>query len=264
MKIGLIGGGTMGEAILRSLLRKKLAVKQEVTVSDVAPDRRKLIKKKYGVNVTDDNMTAAKEAKIIVLAIKPQDIEHVLGQLAGRLTSQLVISIAAGVTLESLTSKLGYKQVVRAMPNTPVQVGKGMTTWVGSKELTNDNYIKARVILAALGEEHYFTEEKYMDMATAISGSGPAYVFLIIEALIDAGVHIGLPRNVAQKLVIETVSGSTEMMKRANKHPAELRNMVTSPGGTTAAALYKLERGGLRSLLVSAVEAAYNKARGLG
>lgn len=264
MKIALIGGGTMGEAILKSLLRKKLADKKEITVSDVAVKRRELLKKKYGVSTTEDNVMSIKEAEVIVLAIKPQDMRYVLDQLAGQLKSQLVISIAAGVTLESLISKLNYVQVVRAMPNTPAQIGKGMTVWIGSKDLTGENHMKARTVLASLGEEHCFTDEKYMDMATAISGSGPAYVFLVIEALIDAGVHIGLSRMVAQKLVIETILGSAELIKKLDRHPAELRNMVTSPGGTTAEALYKLEMGGLRSLMISAVEAAYNKARELG
>jgi pyrroline-5-carboxylate reductase len=264
MKTALIGGGTMGEAIIKSLLRKKLADKKEITVSDVAAARRDQLKKKYGLNVTDNNLTAVKGAEVVILAIKPNDMGHVLGQLSGQLKSQLIISIAAGVMLESICSKLNYKQVVRAMPNTPAQVGKGMTAWIGAQELSAANREKARSILASLGEEHYFADEKYMDMATAISGSGPAYVFLFIESLIDAGVHIGLPRNVAQKLVIETITGSAEAMKKMDKHPAELRNMVTSPGGTTAEALYKLEMGGLRSLMISAVDAAYNKAKVLG
>jgi len=264
MKTALIGGGTMGEAIIKSLLRKKLADKNEITVSDVVASRRDQLKKKYGLNVTDNNLSAVKGAEVVILAIKPNDMGHVLGQLAGQLKSQLIISIAAGVTLDSICSKLVYRQVVRAMPNTPAQVGKGMTAWIGSRELSAANRDKARAILASLGEEHYFADEKYMDMATAISGSGPAYVFLIIESMIDAGVHIGLPRAVAQKLVIETITGSAEVMKKMDKHPAELRNMVTSPGGTTAEALYKLEMGGLRSLMISAVEAAYNKAKVLG
>lgn len=264
MKTALIGGGTMGEAFIKSLLRKKLADKRDITVSDMLAARRDQLKKKYGLNITHDNLAAVKGAEVVILAIKPQDMGYMLDQLSGKLKSQLVISIAAGVTLESICSRLNYRQVVRAMPNTPAQVGKGMTAWIGAKELTEANHGKARAILAALGEEHYFTDEKYMDMATAISGSGPAYVFLVIESLIDAGVHIGLPRDVAQKLVIETITGSAEAMKKMGKHPAELKNMVTSPGGTTAEALYKLEMGGLRSLLISAVDAAYNKAKGLG
>ncbi len=254
----------MGEAIIKSLLRKKLAVKSSITVSDVALVRRDRLQKRYGVQVTSDNIAALKGAEAVILAIKPQEMARVLGQLSGKLKAQMVISIAAGVTLESICSKLNYRQVVRAMPNTPAQVGRGMTAWIGAKELTKANMDKAKAILSSLGEEHYFADEKYMDMATAVSGSGPAYVFLFIESLVDAGVHIGLPRDVAQKLVIETITGSAETMKKMGKHPAELKNMVTSPGGTTAEALYKLEMGGLRSLLISAVEAAYNKAKVMG
>ncbi len=187
-----------------------------------------------------------------------------LGQLSGKLKSQLVISIAAGVSLDTICSKLNYDRVVRAMPNAPAQVGKGMTAWTSGKGLDDGDRQTAASILSAMGEEQYFADEKYIDMATAISGSGPAYVFLFIEAMIDAGVHIGLPRNVAQKLVIETIVGSAEAMQKMEKHPAELRNMVTSPGGTTTEALLHLESGGLRSLMINAVTAAYNKAKALG
>jgi pyrroline-5-carboxylate reductase len=264
MKIALIGGGTMGEAIIKSVLRKKLADKNSVTVSDVAAARRDQLNRKYGIRVTDDNVSALKGADAVILAIKPQEMPHVLGQLSGKLKTQLIISIAAGVTLESICSKLNYRQVVRAMPNTPAQVGQGMTAWIAAKETSAANVETARSILKSMGEEQSFTDEKYIDMATAVSGSGPAYVFLFIEAMIDAGVHIGLPRATAQKLVIETIVGSAETMKKLEKHPAELKNMVTSPGGTTAEALLQLEKGGMRSLMIDAVAAAYNKAKSLG
>jgi pyrroline-5-carboxylate reductase len=154
--------------------------------------------------------------------------------------------------------------LVRAMPNAPAQVGRGMTAWTSSHTLSRDNYELARRILSALGEEHYFQNEDYIDMATAVSGSGPAYVYLFIEALVDAGVHIGLPRNIAEKLVIETILGSAESLKKMSRHPAEMKNRVTSPGGTTTDALLQLESGGLRSLLINAVVAAYQKAKTLG
>lgn len=264
MKIALVGGGTMGEAIVKSLLKKKLTDKDSITVSDVIVSRREQMRKRYGVKVTENNIQAISKAEVVIMAVKPQDMNHVLVQVSGKLKTPLVISIAAGVTLESICSKLNYRQVVRAMPNTPAQVGKGMTAWIGTREITDANLEVARNILRSLGEEQYFTDEKYLDMATAISGSGPAYIFLVIESLIDAGVHIGLPRNVAQKLVIETITGSAEAMKKLDRHPAELRNMVTSPAGTTTEALYRLEIGGMRSLLISAVDAAYSKAKGLG
>ncbi len=264
MKVAVIGGGTMGGALVKSILRAKLAAKGDIVVSDVFQDRRELIKKMYGVAITDDNAEAVKGADAVILAIKPQEMDAVLSRLSGYLASKLVISIAAGISLETISRVLKQSALVRAMPNTPAQVGKGMTVWTSSGELSTEQYDMARLILASLGEEMYLKDERYLDMATAVSGSGPAYVFLFIEALIDAGVHIGLPRDTAQKLVIETVAGSAEVMKKMAKHPAELRNMVTSPGGTTTEALLCMESGGLRSLVINAVTAAYEKAKSLG
>jgi len=264
MKVAVIGGGTMGEAIIKSILRKRLAAKADISVCDVIPRRRDYFKSKYGLKAVSDNAAVARAADVIILAVKPQDMVATMEGIAGSLKSQLVISIAAGVTLDTLCGKLNYRKVVRAMPNTPAQVGRGMTAWTAAGQVGEKEQATARAILLAMGEEQFFADEKYIDMATAISGSGPAYVFLFIEALIDAGVHIGLPRDMARKLVVETIAGSAEAMKKTAKHPAELRNMVTSPGGTTAEALYKLEVGGMRSLLISAAEAAYNKAKALG
>ncbi|MCX5993328.1 MAG: pyrroline-5-carboxylate reductase [Chloroflexi bacterium] len=264
MKVAVIGGGTMGGALVKSILRARLAAKGDIIVSDVSRERRELARKKYGVAVGDDNAAAVKGVDAVILAIKPQEMDGVMEQISAHLKSQLVISIAAGVSLETICRRLKYGAVVRAMPNTPAQVGRGMTVWTSSKELSAEKYDTARLILSSMGEELHFADERYLDMATAISGSGPAYVFLFIEALIDAGVHIGLPRDTAQKLVIETVAGSAEAMKKMSKHPAELRNMVTSPGGTTSEALLRLESGGLRSLVVNAVTAAYEKAKSIG
>ena len=264
MKVAVIGGGTMGGALVKSILRARLAAKGDIIVSDVSQERRETARKRFGVAVSGDNAAAIKDADAVILAVKPQEMDEVLDQLSGHLVSQLVISIAAGVTLETISRRLRYDAVVRAMPNTPAQVGRGMTVWTSSGEPAAGRHDMARRILASLGEEMYLKDERYLDMATAISGSGPAYVFLFIEALIDAGVHIGLPRDTAQKLVIETVAGSAEAMKKMARHPAELRNMVTSPGGTTTEALYHLESGGLRSLIISAVLAAHEKARSLG
>ena len=170
----------------------------------------------------------------------------------------------AGATLESLHEGLGHSCLVRAMPNMPAQIGEGMTVWTATDEVNQKQKEMAQSILAAMGKEIYVSSEKYIDMATALSGSGPAYVFLIIEALVDAGVHIGLPRDMAEKLVVQTVLGSTRAVEVMGKHPAELKNMVTSPGGTTTEGLLQLETGGLRSLLLQAVIAAYNKAKSSG
>jgi pyrroline-5-carboxylate reductase len=264
MEIAMIGGGTMGEALAKSLLSKKVAAKEDITFSDVVATRLDSLKKRYGTRITGNNVLAVKDADVIILAIKPQDLLPVLESLAGHVKSKLVISIAAGITLGSICNKLNYSHVVRAMPNTPAQVGKGMTAWTAAKEVTKQEMTAARTILSSMGEEQYFGDEKYIDMATAVSGSGPAYVFLFIESFIDAGVHIGLPRPIAEKLAIETIVGSAEAMKKMGRHPAEMKNMVTSPGGTTAEALLRLEEGGLRSLVINAVIAAYNKAKSLG
>jgi len=254
----------MGRAVIQSLLRKRLATKQDIIISEVLAKSRDYIAKRYGVAVTADNAAAVKGADVIILAVKPHELVAVMRQISGALKSQLVISIAAGINLETLCRHLEYRLVIRAMPNTPAQVGKGMTAWTSAGELSAPQHELARSILSSLGEQHYFADEKYIDMATAVSGSGPAYVFLFIEALIDAGVHIGLPRDIAGKLVIETIAGSADVMKKLAMHPAELKNMVTSPGGTTTEALLNLESGGFRSLIIGAVTAAYGKARSLG
>ncbi len=264
MKITIIGGGNMGEAILKSLLRKKLATRQEISVVELLPSRRELLKRKHGIHVADDSLTVVTETQVVILAVKPKELTGLLEQISPLLKNHLVISIVAGYSLEAIRRKLKYENVVRAMPNAPAQIGKGMTAWTSTPSLSKEHHDITRGILSALGEEHYFKDEDYIDMATAVSGSGPAYVYLFIEALIDAGVHIGLPRNVAEKLVIETIIGSAEAMKKLSRHPAEMKNIVTSPGGTTTEALLQLESGGLRPMIINAVTAAYQKARTIG
>ena len=263
MKIAFIGGGVMGEALIKSIISGGTASAADITVSDISKERQDYLKKTYGIAVTDDNNRAITGAEVIVLAVKPQEISHVISELKNVSAEQLVLSIAAGVTLKKLQEGLAHPHLVRAMPNMPAQIGEGITVWTASPEVTPSQKELAKSVLSALGEEIYVAAEKYIDMATAISGSGPAYIFLIIEALIDAGVHIGLTRSVAEKLVIETVIGSARSLKLSSRHPAELRNMVTSPGGTTTEGLLQLETGGLRSLLLQTVIAAYEKAGSL-
>ena len=263
MNIGFIGGGTMGEALIKSIIARGIAAPSDITVSDISEKRRDILKKSYGVNTTASNAEAAKKAEVVVLAVKPQDVPTVLTDLKGS-AEQLVLSIAAGVTLETLHKGLNHNRLVRAMPNMPAQISEGMTVWTTSTEVNQKQKEMAKSILSAAGEELYVNNEKYIDMATAVSGSGPAYIFLIIEALTDAGVHIGLSRDIAEKLVIQTVIGSARAIKTTSKHPAELKNMVTSPGGTTTEGLLQLETGGLRSLLLRAVIAAFEKAKSLG
>jgi len=264
MKISFVGGGIMGEAIIKSLLAKGEVKPGDIAVSDVSQSRRDILKERHGIETVADNREVVKGVEVVILAVKPQELSKVTGELKGLLSQQLVLSIAAGATLESLHQGLGHSCLVRAMPNMAAQIGEGMTVWTATDGVNQKQKEMAQSILAAMGKEIYVSGEKYIDMATALSGSGPAYVFLIIEALIDAGVHIGLPRDIAEKLVVQTMLGSTRAVEVMGKHPAELKNMVTSPGGTTAEGLLQLEAGGLRSLLLQAVIAAYNKAKSLG
>jgi pyrroline-5-carboxylate reductase len=262
-RIAFIGGGAMGEAMIKCLLTRKVVMPQDMIVSDISPVRRELLGRGYGVSTLADNKGATVKADLIVLAVKPQNLHEVLKELKGLAPKQLVLSIVAGATLSNLCEGLNHACVVRAMPNMPAQIGEGMTVWTATAKTHQRQRKLARTILAALGKEIYVADEKYLSMATALSGSGPAYVFLFIEALVDAGVHIGLPRDMAQELVLQTILGSTHIVEKTGKHPANLRNTVTSPGGTTAEALHQLEKGRFRSLLLQAVAAAYKKARRL-
>ena len=253
----------MAEAMIKCLLVKAVVTPRDIVVSDVSGARRELLSREYGVSTVADNRKATEGCDILILAIKPPHLVQVMDEVKNPPPEQMVLSIVAGAALSSLCRGLNHSSVVRAMPNMPAQIGEGMTIWTATAEVNEKQRETAQSILGVLGEELYVSDEKYLDMATALSGSGPAYVFLFIEGLIDAGVHIGLPRSIAEELVIQTVLGSTQTVKKTTKHPAELRNMVTSPGGTTTDALLKLEKGGFRSLLLEAVAAAYEKARHL-
>jgi len=253
----------MGEAMVKCLLTKKVAAPQHMVVSDISPARRELLSREYGVSTLADNKKAMVNTDLIILAVKPQNLPQVMEEIKTPLSEQLVLSIVAGAILSNLCRGLNHSSIIRAMPNMPAQIGEGMTIWTATAGTTQKQKELARTVLGALGKEIYVTDEKYLSMATALSGSGPAYVFLFIEALVDAGVHIGLPRDIAQELVIQTVLGSTRTVEQTGKHPADLRNMVTSPGGTTTEALLQLEKGRFRSLILEAVAAAYNKAKRL-
>ncbi len=263
LRIAFIGGGAMGEAMVRCLLAKKVAVPQDMVVSDISVVRRELLISEYGVSTSADNRKTVANADLIILAVKPQNLHEVMNEIKGLGREQLVLSIVAGATVSSLCEGLGHSIVIRAMPNMPAQIGEGMTIWTATTETGQKQRRVAQTVLSALGKEIYVNDEKYLDMATALSASGPAYVFLFIEALMDSGVHIGLPRNMAQALVIQTILGSTRTVEKTGKHPAELRNMVTSPGGTTTDGLFQLEKGRFRALILEAVAAAYEKAKRL-
>jgi pyrroline-5-carboxylate reductase len=265
MKLGFIGGGVMGEAIIAGVLNKGVTRPGEIAACDISPARREHLTKMYGVRVSADPAGASESSDIVMLAVKPQEFPAAGGALAGNLNGkQTVMSIIAGVTMDTLRSTLNHDAVVRAIPNTPAQIGQGMTVWTASDAVSGEARENVRSVLAVLGHELYVAEEKYVDMATAVSSSGPAYVFLVIEALIDAAVHIGLRREIAGQIVLQTVLGSARYAMETGKHPAELRNEVTSPGGTTTEALLALEEAGVRAAFMDAVEAAYEKAKELG
>ena len=265
MKIAFIGGGNMGEAMLAALLSKKLATPSEITVSAISTSRRGHLEQQYGVTATADNRPAAAKGDIVVLAVKPQQLAEAMFSISGSLqSSQLALSIADRASLATLCQGLRHDRVVRAMPNTPAQVGSGITVWTASAGVTARQKKRASDILGATGKEIYFDDEKYLDMATAVSGSGPAYFFLFVESLVESAVNIGMPQDTAEELVLQTILGSAQLIQKSGKAPAELRRMVTSPGGTTAAAMLHFEQGGFAELVRGAVRAAYEKASKLG
>ena len=265
MKLGFIGGGMMGEAIIAGVLNNGIARPEDIAACDIAPARRDHLTRTYGVRVSEDPAAASESSDIVMLAVKPQEFPAAGRSLAGHLNGrQTVMSIMAGVTMDSIRSTVKHEAVVRAIPNTPAQIGEGMTVWTASDAVPEEMRDSVRSVLSVLGRELYVAEEKYVDMATAVSSSGPAYVYLVIEALLDAAVHIGLRREVAVPMVLQTVLGSARYAMETGKHPAELRNQVTSPGGTTTEGLLVLEEAGLRAAFMGAVEAAYEKAKELG
>ncbi len=265
MKITFIGGGNMGEAMLSAILGKGLATPESVTVSDISQSRRRHLKQEYGVSVMNDEQMASNQGEIVVLAIKPQSFTGVMAELSGRLKpTQLVLSIMAGTRIGTLCAGLNHERIVRVMPNTPAQIGEGVSVWTATAAVTRQQKGWAGSILGAMGKEIYVDDEKYIDMATAVSGSGPAYFFLFVESLVAAARHIGLADGIAQELVLQTMFGSGSFLQKSGKSPAELRRMVTSPGGTTAAALDVLQKGEFAELVKQAVTAAYNKAERLG
>jgi pyrroline-5-carboxylate reductase len=263
--LSFIGAGAMAEAMIRGILSHKLIEPHQITASDPRSERGQELHGGYGIHTTTDNCAAVRAAKIVILSTKPQVLPQVLAELAGvAAPDTLVISIVAGMPISVIYRALAIEAIVRAMPNTPAQVGLGMTVWTATPAVTDAAAQQVSAILGALGRELRMGDEGYLDMATALSGTGPAYVFLFMEALIDAGVHMGFSRRVAQELVLQTIEGSVAMARETGLHPTELRNRVTSPGGTSAEALYQLEKGGLRTVISKAVWAAYQKSKMLG
>ncbi|MBA5869627.1 MAG: pyrroline-5-carboxylate reductase [Nitrospira sp. CR2.1] len=264
-RIGFIGGGNMAEALLAGLLRQALTTPDRVVVSDPLVSRQELLGREFGVVVTADNQAAVRGADIVVLCVEPQVLDDVLAELAPSLQSHpLVISVAAGYPLSRIQAALtGATRLVRAMPNTPSAIGVGVTALSPAAGLSASDRQAAERLFESVGAV-VVVEERQMDAVTGLSGSGPAYVFAMVEALADGGVLAGLPRATAQQLAAQTVAGAARMVLAEGEHPAVLKDRVASPGGTTIAGLSRLEQGRLRATLISAVEAATQRSQELG
>lgn len=266
-KIAFIGAGVMAEAIIAGVIRDGVATAECIVAAGPRVHRGQVLQERYGIFTQVDNVEAVSEADIVVLAVKPQHLKAVLPELKGKLKPDaLVVSIIAGATLKKISQGLDNPNVVRSMPNTPAQIGAGITVWTAAPAVSEKQRLFAREILSALGEEVFLEDEYYLDMATAVSGTGPAYVFLFMEAMVDAGVHLGFPRRIAEQLVAQTVRGSVDYYQKRDDpvHLARLRNQVTSPGGTSAEAIYFLEKAGFRTAISRAIWAAYERSLSLG
>jgi len=272
-RLAFIGCGVMAEAIIAGLLRNRLVSAEQIVGSHPRLARREELYAKYGVRMFEDNREAAVAAhpagertgSLLIIAVKPQRLRKVLQELKGSVhADQLVVSIVAGARTEEIASELCHPAVVRTMPNTPAQIGEGMTAWTATEEVNDSQEREVCAMLEALGKALRVENERQIDMATALSATGPTYIFLVMEALVDAGVHMGFSRHVAQDLVHQMMLGSVLFARESQKHPAELRNMVTSPGGTSAEAIYQMEKGSLRTVLSKAVWAAFQRAEALG
>jgi pyrroline-5-carboxylate reductase len=274
-RLAFIGCGVMAEVIIAGLLRKKLVTAEQIVGSHPRTVRREELYTKYATPMFESNREAAlavhpdastgHTGSLVILAVKPQRLTKVMQELKGAIhPDQLVVSIVAGARCEAIAGALLHPAVVRAMPNTPAQIGQGITAWTATPEVSETQEREVSAMLEALGQAMRVENERQIDMATALSATGPTYVFLMMEALVDAGVHMGFSRHVAQDLVQQMMLGSILFAKESQKHPAELRNMVTSPGGTSAEAIYQMEKGSLRTVLSKAVWAAYQRAEALG
>jgi pyrroline-5-carboxylate reductase len=280
VRLVFVGVGVMAESMIAGLLKRRLVAPAQLCGSHPRAARRAELEASYGIRIVESNREAVSHGRtgddgdeagshvpgsIVILAVKPQKLNGVLRELKGALNpGDLVLSIVAGASLETIAGELSHPAVVRAMPNTPAQVGEGMTVWTATPQVDEARRRQVGAMLGALGREMRVEEERQIDMATALSATGPTYIFLVMESLVDAGVHMGFSREVARELVLQTMLGSVRFAMESHKHPAELRNMVTSPGGTSAEAIYQMEKGGLRTVLSKAVYAAFQRAVALG
>jgi len=258
--VAFLGAGAMAEAMIAGVLKGRLLAPAQVHISHPRSTRREELRARYGVETVASNVEAAASSEIVVLTVKPQVLRGLVGELRGALKpEQMALSIVAGASINAVATGLLHSSIARAMPNTPAQIGQGMTVWTATAQVQPRQREHVQALLGALGKELWVEDEKLLDMATALSGTGPTYVLLVMEALIDAGVHMGFSRRVSQELVQQTMLGAVMFAQETNRHPAELRNMVTSPGGTSAEAIYQMEKGGLRTVLSRAVYAAYQR-----
>ena len=264
-QVGILGTGNMGEALIHGLLYGHLCRPEQIFCSDVRAERLKIIREKYGVKSTSHNVELVKQSDIVILAVKPQIMKQVVGEIAKYLDlSKLIISIAAGVPLNAIEACARKNlKLIRVMSNICVSVREGVSAIAGGKHALKEDLMMAKTIFDSVGKS-LFIEENLLDAVTGLSGSGPAYIFLIIDALADAGVKVGLSRDDALILAPQTVLGAAKMLIETGEHPGKLKDMVTSPGGTAIAGLHTLEEGGLRTTLINAVEIATQRSKALG
>ena len=265
MNISFIGGGIMAEAIIKGILKSQILKSTNISIGEISTARRKYLQETYNVQSYSDNLTAIKNSQIIILSVKPQNVLEVSQNISNNIPdSTTIISIVAGLSLTDLEKSFNLKSIIRVMPNTPAQIGYGMSVWSSTNNVSKKINDFTKKILESLGEQVWVKDESYLNIATALSASGPAYVFLFISSLIDAGVYLGIPRDLSRKLVLQTVLGSCKMLIDSNDHPSELIDRVTSPGGTTIEALLAFEQGGGRATIMETVIAAYQKSIELG
>ncbi|HBR00370.1 MAG: pyrroline-5-carboxylate reductase [Roseofilum sp. Belize BBD 4] len=262
VQLGIIGGGVMAEAILSRILAEKIYLGSQVLVSEPRSDRRQELVERYGVQVTENNREVTDATEMVLLAIKPQVFDKIATELSG-VKTPLLVSILAGVPISRLEVAFPDRGIIRVMPNAPATVGAGMSAIASGSHTTPAQLEQTKILLSAVGEV-VEVPETLMDAVTGLSGSGPAFVALTIEALSDGGVAAGLPRAIATKLAVQTVLGTAQMLQETGLHPGELKDRVTSPGGTTIAGVRQLELGGLRSALMEAVLASYERSQDLG
>lgn len=264
-KVAIIGPGVMGTLILKKLLDSRKYAADNLAIAGPHLGDTQEYCRQNNIFCSTNNGEIVEGADLVILAVKPQKFQAAVKPIAGKLNSEtIVLSIVAGIDCLTIRNMIGMQKIIRAMPNTPARIGEGITVWYKTPLVSEEQSRDVEELIELLGEQVFVEDENYLNMATALSGTGPAYVYLFMEALIDAGVHMGFPRRIAEQLVVKTIRGSTDFYESNKDHPAKLRNQVTSPGGTSAEALYYLEKAGFRTAISRAVWAAYERSISLG